>query len=46
MAQQAAKRGQNVNLWIRVHGIEECSRADPYAAIQVEKVWGADRWNN
>ena len=23
MAQQAAKQGRNVNLWIRVHGIEE-----------------------
>ena len=24
MAQQAAKRGRDVNLWIRAHGIEEC----------------------
>ena len=46
MAQQAAKRGRNVNLWIRVHGIEECGRADRCAAIQVENVWGTDRWTN
>ena len=44
MAQQAAKRGRNVNLWIRAHGIEECGRADCYAAIQVENFWGTDRW--
>ena len=39
MAQQAAKRSRNINLWIRFHGIEECGRTDCCVTIKVEFFW-------